>query len=129
MEAIVTPNFPLEKSAYSPAVRVGDTLYVSGQVPLDSATGNVIGDDITSQTRKTFSNLEALLGHCGLSLADVAKVTIYLSDIEKIGEMNQEYARILGDHKPARACVEVSRIALDMMIEVEAVAIFPEGNA
>lgn len=123
MESLYPPEFNKETSVYSPALRVKDQVFISGQVPLDLKTGKVVGSTMTEQTRQTFANLESLLRHNGMSLENIAQMTIYLAEIQEIGAMNEIYLQVLGQHRPARACVEVSRLALDMLIEIEAVAI------
>lgn len=123
MEPLYTPDFKKESAPYSPAMRVGNQVFISGQVPLDPETGAVVGTDMTTQAKQAFANLEALLNHNKMGIENLARVTIYISDIETMGAMNKVYAEVMGDHKPARACVEVSRMALDMMIEIEATAV------
>lgn len=123
MEPLYTPGFNMEASAYSPAMRVGNQVFISGQVPMDPETGAVVGSDMTAQAKQAFANLERLLRHNKMGVENLAKVTIYISDVDTMGAMNKVYADVMGNHKPARACVEVSRLALDMMIEVEAVAV------
>jgi len=122
MESLTIPGFNTA-AAYSPAIRVGNMVFISGQVPMDVSTGEVVGETIEEQTRKTFANLEHLLESNGMGLESIAKMTIYITDINELGVMNEVYTEIMGAHKPARACVEVSRLALDMKIEIEAVAV------
>ena len=124
MEFIHDPNGPTPRGPYSPAVRSGNTLYISGQVPFHPETGKLVGSDITGQTEQTMKNLEALLRAAGLTLKNVVKTTVYLADWEDFAKFNEEYSRILGDHKPARATVEVSRLGGDSLLEIEVVAEF-----
>ncbi|WP_300668675.1 RidA family protein [Desulfoluna sp.] len=123
MEPLYTPGFNIEDSFYSPAMRVGNQVFISGQVPLDPKTGAVVGSDMTTQAKQAFANLEGLLKHNKMGMKNLAKVTLYISDVDAMGAMNKVYADVMGGHKPARACVEVSRLVLDMMIEIEAIAV------
>ena len=121
MQTFVTPQLAPAIGPYCHAVRTGSLLFISGQVPVNRR-GEVVGATMAEQTEQTLNNLEAVLVHCGLQWKDVVKTTVYISKMEAFGEMNAVYAQKFGDHKPARACVEVSRLAKDMMVEIEAVA-------
>ena len=123
-EEISVPELGQPISHYTDAVRVGDLLFVSGCVPTD-ADGNVVGgDDVAAQARKVFENIGAILGAAGATFADVAKVTVYLTDVDDRPAINPVRQEVFGDAKPASTLVEVSRLAIPgIKIEVEAVAI------
>lgn len=108
---------------YCHAARTGNLLFISGQVPVDEK-GAIVGQDMAEQTDQTLKNLKKVLAACGLKVENVVKTTVYVADISAFGQMNAVYSEHFGDHKPARACVEVSRLAKDMLVEIEAVAEF-----
>jgi 2-iminobutanoate/2-iminopropanoate deaminase len=122
MEFIQYENAPPAHGHYSPAVRSGNTLYISGQGPFDPASGKLIGSDITAQTEQTMRNLGALLQSEGLTFRNVVKTTVYLTRWEDFPKFNEEYSCALGDHKPARATVAVSRLGGNSLLEMEVVA-------
>lgn len=125
-EEIRVPELGTPISHYTDAVRVGDLLFVSGCVPTD-AEGNVVGgDDVAAQARKVFENIGLILERAGASFADVAKVTVYLTDVDDRPKINPVRQELFGDTKPASTLVEVSRLAIPgIKIEVEAVARVP----
>lgn len=108
---------------YSHAVKSGNMLYISGQVPFDNQ-GNLIGADIGGQTEQTMKNLASLLDSAGLSLANVVKTTVYLIDWDDFAACNAVYGRFLDGHKPARATVKVGGLVPGCRIELEAIAEF-----
>jgi reactive intermediate/imine deaminase len=125
-EEIRAPELAEPLSHYTDAVRVGDLLFVSGCVPVDR-DGNVVGeDDIVAQARQTFANVGAVLRAAGATFADVAKVTVYLTDIDDRPLINPVRQEFFGEPRPASTLVEVSRLAVPgIKIEVEAVARVP----
>jgi 2-iminobutanoate/2-iminopropanoate deaminase len=125
-EEIRVPELGTPISHYTDAVRVGDLLFVSGCVPTD-ADGDVVGgDDVAAQAEKVFENIGAILAAAGATFADVAKVTVYLTDIDDRPKINPVRQRVFGDMRPASTLVEVSRLAIPgIRIEVEAVAHVP----
>ena len=125
-EEISLPELGEPISHYTDAVRVGDLLFVSGCVPTD-ARGNVVGgDDVAAQARKVFENIGAILAAAGATFADVAKVTVYLTDVDDRPAINPVRQEVFGDAKPASTLVEVSRLAIPgIKIEVEAIARVP----
>lgn len=127
-EEIRVPELGEPISHYTDAVRVGDLLFVSGCVPTDGQ-GNVVGgDDVAAQARKVFENIGAILGAAGTTFADVAKVTVYLTDVDDRAAINPVRQEVFGDARPASTLVEVSRLAIPgIKIEVEAVARVPRG--
>ena len=122
-KAITTPGAPAPIGPYSPALRVGSLLFVSGQVAIDPATGDLVAGGVTEQAEQVMRNLGALLDAAGASFADVAKTTIYLADIGDFAAVNDVYGRHLADPAPARATVEVSRLPKDARVEIDAVAV------
>jgi reactive intermediate/imine deaminase len=125
-EEIRVPELGTPISHYTDAVRVGDLLFVSGCVPTD-ADGNVVGgDDVAAQARKTLENIGVILERAGASFADVAKVTVFLTDIDDRPKINPVRQEIFGDARPASTLIEVSRLAIPgIKIEIEAVARIP----
>src|SRR3981189_796315 len=102
-QAISSPDAPKAIGPYSPAVRAGQLLFVSGQVPIDPATGQMIDGDIGSQTRRVFENIGALLTAPGRSFADVARTTVFLADMNDFAAMNEVYGQYFSEPYPARA--------------------------
>ncbi len=121
-DLISTPQAPAAIGPYSQAVRCGNWLFVSGQIPLDPATGRMVEGDITVQTERVLQNLAAILEAAESSLARVLKTTVYMRDLEEFGKMNEVYARLLGDRPPARATVEVARLPRDARVEIDLIA-------
>jgi 2-iminobutanoate/2-iminopropanoate deaminase len=109
---------------YSQAVRVGDLLFLSGQVPLDPATGQMIDGDISTQTRRVMDNLAAVLKSAGLSFAHVARTTIFLADMSDFAKVNEVYGSYFTEPFPARATVQVARLPKDARVEIDAIASF-----
>jgi len=123
-EEIRVEGQPEPISHYTDAVRVGDLLFVSGCVPVDSEGRLVGGDDVVAQARKTFENVGAVLEAAGSSFADVAKVTVFLTDVDDRARINPVRQEVFGESRPASTLVEVSRLAIPgAKIEVEAVAV------
>lgn len=120
--AIASPHAPPAIGAYSPGVRVGDFIFISGQLPIDMTTRKLAGDDIASQTRQVIRNIESLLDVTGASLGNVVKTTIYLKNLEDFKAMNEVYGEEFVISPPARSTVEVSRLPYGSLIEMEAVA-------
>jgi 2-iminobutanoate/2-iminopropanoate deaminase len=125
-EIIYTKNAPEPIGPYSQAVEVGtassDLLFVSGQIPIDPATGNVVAGGIKEQTRQVIKNLTAILDEDGITLANVIKTTVFIKDMNDFAAMNEVYAEFFGESKPARSTVEVARLPRDVMIEIDAIA-------
>ncbi len=125
-KAVHTDAGPVQGAPYSPGVRVGEFLFVSGQVPIDPATSRVIEGGFEDQTRQCIRNLASLLKQAGSSLDHVVKTTVFLADLNNFSEMNRVYGSYFSGVKPARSCVQVARLPLDSMIEIEAIALVPE---
>jgi 2-iminobutanoate/2-iminopropanoate deaminase len=119
---ISTSKAPAALGPYSQAIRWGDLIFVSGQIPIDPATSQVVGDDVAAQTERVLKNLAAILEAAGASLGQVLKTTVYLRDLNDFGKMNEVYARFFSEQPPARATVQVARLPRDVSVEIEAVA-------
>jgi 2-iminobutanoate/2-iminopropanoate deaminase len=124
MELINSTAAPAAIGPYSHAVRAGNTLYVSGQIPLDPETGTVTGTDMETQAGQALKNLKAVVESAGLAVESIVKTTVFVSDLALFDQLNTVYARFMGEHKPARVCVEVVRLPKDVMVEIDAIATF-----
>ncbi len=120
-EAVFTDKAPRPIGPYSQAIKAGEFLFISGQIPVDR-DGNLVEGGIKAQTRQVLENIRAILEAAGAGLDNVVKVTVYLKDMNDFSAMNEVYAEYFGSSKPARAAVEVSRLPKDVRIEVEAIA-------
>lgn len=121
-EAIATQNAPAAQGPYSQAVKTGSLVFVSGQLGLDPTTGELVSDDIALQVEKVIDNIEAVLAVEGLSLADVVKSTVFLTDMGDFSAMNEIYARRFPAPFPARSAVEVGPLAKGAKVEIEVIA-------
>jgi 2-iminobutanoate/2-iminopropanoate deaminase len=122
MKEVATKNAPAAIGPYVQGVIVNNIFYSSGQIPL-TADGELVEGSITEQTNQVFENLKAVLAEAGSSLDKVVKTTVFISDMNEFTELNEEYARHFGDHKPARSCVEVARLPKDVKVEIEVIAL------
>lgn len=124
---VSTSAAPAAIGPYSQAIRAGNLLFCSGQIPLDPATGELTGgDDVAAQTRRVLDNLGAVLEAGGASFDSVVKTTIFLADMGDFATVNAVYAERFGSAPPARATVEVSRLPKDVKVEIEAIALVGE---
>ena len=123
-QSFSSPFAPKAIGPYSQAVRVGDLLFLSGQVPLDPATGNMVEGDIVAQTRRVLDNMGAILKSAGLSYAHVARTTIFLADMNDFAKVNEVYGSYFTEPYPARATVQVARLPKDARVEIDAIASF-----
>ena len=121
-QSIHTPNAPAAIGPYSQAVQAGNTLFVSGQLPIDPATGAFAGSDIASQTRQSLTNVRNILEAAGYTCADVVKTTVLLANIEDLAAMNAVYAEFFTGTCPARAAFAVKAIPKGALVEIEAIA-------
>ena len=122
-QVVSTPSAPKAIGPYSQAIRAGNLLFVSGQIPLDPATGALVGGDIVAQTRRVLQNLAAILEAAGSSFGQVAKTTVFLQDMNEFVAMNEVYAEFFPAPAPARATVQVARLPKDVKVEIELVAL------
>ena len=121
-EVIQTSGAPQAIGAYSQAVRVGDWLFLSGQIAMDPSSGEVAGNDAATQTRRVLDNLAAVLQAAGGSLADVVKTTVYVVDMIDFPVVNTVYAEYFSEPYPARAAVQVARLPKNVRVEIDAIA-------
>ena len=121
-EAVSTTRAPQAIGPYSQAIRAGDLVFVSGQIPLDPATGAVVAGDIAAQTHRVMQNLQAVLEAAGTSLGAVVKTTIFLADLGDFAAVNEVYGSYFTPPAPARATVQVARLPKDVRVEIDAIA-------
>jgi 2-iminobutanoate/2-iminopropanoate deaminase len=124
-QAVAAPGAPGPIGPYSPAIRSGNLLFLSGQIPLDPATGTLVGGDIGAQTEQVMRNIGALLGAAGAGFEHVVRTTVFLADMNEFAAMNDVYARFVVDPPPARATVQVARLPRDVRVEIDAIAMLP----
>jgi 2-iminobutanoate/2-iminopropanoate deaminase len=120
---ISTEKAPAAVGPYSQAVEVNGTLYISGQVPLDPATGKVVIGGIAEQTARSLENIGAILNEAGYTFSDVVKCTCLLSDMANFAAMNKVYAKYFSEQQPARAAFAVKELPLGVLVEIEAIAV------
>ena len=123
MKAIQPSDQPSPKGHYSPGIEHHGVVYVSGQLPMDLLTREPFAGDIETQTELALKNVEAVLNAAGSDLSRVLQMTIYISDIELWGKVNAVYARMMGDHRPARAIVPVKDLHFGTQTEIQAIAL------
>ena len=121
-QVISTAKATAALGPYSQAIKVGNTVYCSGQIPINPATGTIDAVTVEDQTRQAITNLRNVLEAAGGGLCNVVKTTVFISDMNDFAAINGVYAELFGDTKPARSCVEVSRLPKDVKIEIEAIA-------
>ena len=121
-QVISTAKAPAALGPYSQAIKVGNTVYCSGQIPINPATGTIDAVTVEDQTRQAITNLKNVLEAAGGGLCNVVKTTVFISDMNDFAAINGVYAELFGDTKPARSCVEVARLPKDVKIEIEAIA-------
>ena len=121
--AVTAPTAAPAIGPYSPALRVGNLLFLSGQIPLDPATGQLVTGDIRAQTTRVLENIGELLKAAGASFSQVARTTIFLADISDFAMVNEIYATYFSEPYPARATVQVARLPRDVRIEIDAIAV------
>jgi 2-iminobutanoate/2-iminopropanoate deaminase len=125
-KAIHTENAPAALCPYSQAIQACNTIYVSGQLGLDPATGKFAGDDAVSQARQSLTNISNILKAAGATMRDVVTVTVLLDDVSAFAEVNKVYAEFFAEPYPARACYEVSKLPADALIEIQVTAVLSE---
>lgn len=122
-ETISTENAPGAIGPYSQAVKVGDFIFCSGQIPINPQTGEFVSDDVAEQTRQVLKNLSAVLAAAAATLNDVVKTTVFLADMNDFAAMNEVYAEFFSENKPARATVQAARLPRDARVEIECIAV------
>ena len=123
MKYINTDKAPKAIGPYSQAVKAGNLLFISGQIPIDPETNELFNGNIKEKTELVLNNINAILNEAGLKKENVAKVTIYLKDISNFNAVNEAYEKFFNGHKPARAVVEVSNLPKNVDIEIEAICV------
>ncbi len=119
---IETKDAPQAIGPYVQARKVGSMLFTSGQIALDPTTGELVGEDIETQTHAVLKNLAAVVRAGGGDIQNIVKTTIFIKDMNDFATINGIYANFFGDHKPARSCVEAARLPKDVLIEIECIA-------
>jgi 2-iminobutanoate/2-iminopropanoate deaminase len=122
-EIIQTERAPSPIGPYSQAVRANGFIFVSGQIPIDPASGEVVGGDIAAQTHQVLRNIQAVLEAAGSDLSRVVKTTVFVADLGDFARVNQIYGEYLGESRPARATVQAARLPKDVRVEIEAIAV------
>ena len=122
-QVIHTENAPAAIGPYSQAVKAGNLLFVSGQVPLVPETMEIVEGDVKAQTAQSLKNLQAILKEAGADFSNVVKTTVFIKDMNEFAQINEVYAEYFGENKPARACVEVARLPKDVKVEIELIAV------
>jgi 2-iminobutanoate/2-iminopropanoate deaminase len=125
VEPVPTPSAPPVAGPYSPAVRAGDWLVLAGQVPFDPTTGHFVDGDAKVQIRRVLDNIAAVLRDAGAFITDIAKTTVYVTDLGDFAAMNEVYAEVFGHHRPARSTVQVAALPGGAKVEIEAWAYVP----
>ena len=121
-EAVSSPSAPKAIGPYSQAIRAGSLLFVSGQIPIDPATGDLVQGDIAQQTHRVFANLKAILEAAGASFDNVVRTTVYLADMNDFAKVNEIYATYFSSPAPARATVQAARLPRDSRLEIDLIA-------
>ena len=122
-QVIHTDNAPKAIGPYSQAVKAGNMLFVSGQVPFVPETMEIVEGDVKAQTAQSLKNVQAILAEAGFDFSHVVKSTVFIKDMNEFAQINEVYAEFFGENKPARACVEVARLPKDVKVEIEVIAI------
>lgn len=122
-QVIHTDNAPNAIGPYSQAVKAGNMLFVSGQVPFVPETMEIVEGDVKAQTAQSLKNVQAILAEAGLDFSHVVKSTVFIKDMNEFAQINEVYAEFFGENKPARACVEVARLPKDVKVEIEVIAV------
>ncbi|MBC2576061.1 RidA family protein [Peptostreptococcus canis] len=122
-EVIFTDKAPAAVGPYSQAIKVGNVVYCSGQIPLVPETGVLVEGDIKAQATQSLKNVKAVLAEAGADVTNVVKTTVYLVDMADFGAVNEVYADFFGDHKPARSCVAVKELPKGARVEVEVLVV------
>ena len=128
IERIFPQHTPTPRGPYSPAVRAGDFIFVSGQGPVDPVTDKMSSGDISHQTRVTLNNIRIILEACGASLADVVKCSVFLKDASEFKKMNEIYAEFFPQDRPARTTIEAKFHNAEMLVEIDCVAYKPKES-
>jgi len=123
IDYVATDDAPKAIGPYSQGIRANGFVYTSGQIPLDPATGELVGGSFEEQVHRVFANLRAILAAAGTDFSRVVKATVYVTDLGNFGTLNSIYASYFGDHKPARTTVEVPRLPKGATVEIDLIAL------
>ena len=126
-EIICSENAPKAIGPYSQAVRINGMLFLSGQIPLDPGTMQLVQGTIQVQTERVLENLKAVLASAGLSLEHVVKTSVFLKNLSEFPQMNEVYSRYFPTNPPARSTVEVAKLPRDVQVEIDAIAVYPSA--
>lgn len=122
-EVLHTNNAPAALGPYSQAIKAGNLLFLSGQVPLDPETMTVVEGGIKEQATRSLTNIKNVLAEAGADFSNVVKTTVFIKDMNEFNALNEVYAEFFGENKPARSCVEVARLPKDVKVEIELIAV------
>ncbi len=122
-EIIYSKNAPAAIGPYAQGVKVGNLLFISGQLPINPKTGELLTGDIQAQTKQVIENLKAIIEEAGATLEDVVKTTVFLKDMNEFSLVNEVYGEYFKENPPARVCVEIARLPKDAQVEIEAVVL------
>ncbi len=122
-QVVFTSQAPAAIGPYSQAIRAGEWLFLSGQIPVDPGTGEVAGTDVRTQARQVLKNIQAVLAEAGTTVQAVVKTTVFLKDLQDFQAFNEEYSKVFASEAPARSCVEIARLPKDVLVEIEAIAL------
>ncbi len=123
MEVVFTSKAPAAVGPYSQAIKAGNVVYCSGQIPLVPETGEIVEGDIKAQAKQSLENVKAVLTEAGATFSNVVKTTVFIVDMADFGAVNEVYAEYFGDHKPARSCVAVKELPKGARVEVEVLVV------
>ncbi len=124
MQIITSPNAPAAIGPYSQAIRTGNLLFCSGQIPINPTSGKIEATDVEGQARQVLKNIEALLSSAGLGVHNVVKATMFLQDMADFPKVNPIYEAGFDGHKPARSTIQVAKLPLGALVEIEVIAEF-----
>jgi len=125
MKTVINTNgAPQAIGPYSQAIKANNFLFVSGQIPLDPVSGQIVYGGVELQTYQVLNNLKAILAHEGLSCDDVVKTSVFLKEMEDFAAVNKVYAQYFTNEPPARVCVQVAKLPRDVSVEIEAIAVY-----
>ena len=122
--AVSSPRAPKAIGPYSAALRSGNLLFISGQIPIDPATGDIVSGDISTQTRRVLDNVGALLAQAGLSFVNVVRTTVFVADLNDFVAVNDVYRTYFSEPYPARSTIQAGRLPRDARVEIDAIAMF-----
>ncbi|EJD03497.1 YjgF-like protein [Fomitiporia mediterranea MF3/22] len=123
LSVVSTPNAPGAVGPYSQAIKAGNLVFLSGCIPVNPATSKVVEGGVEEQAKQALANLKAVVEASGSSIDKVAKTTVFIKNMDEFARMNAVYAEFFGSHKPARSCVEVARLPMDVLFEIECIAV------